>query len=184
MHQDPHKEKLSERMRFANAARLSKGRTGPKGEEGIKEELYKQLGRDADPDEVQYEMNRKKGYSRVAQKQKAARARQQANASDNEDVHGESLERGGSRGVDAEGHLNLSQSEAERGSEIYDMNYVLQMEKELRDLKRKMCEAQQSAMQETMLDARLSMSMHVGGRESNASFPTGIENIVSLEEVT
>ena len=60
--EDPHREELSQRMKNANACRVNKGRTGPKGEEGILEELYCRLGREPDPEELEYEMQRKKGY--------------------------------------------------------------------------------------------------------------------------
>ena len=64
--QDPSREYLSQRMKHANASRISKGCTGPKGEEGIKDELYRMLGQDPDPDEVRREMHREKGYAGVS----------------------------------------------------------------------------------------------------------------------
>ena len=63
--EDPHREELSQRMKHANACRVNKGRTGPKGEEGIWEELYHRLGREPNPKELEYEMRRKKGYDGV-----------------------------------------------------------------------------------------------------------------------
>ena len=60
---DPkHKEK-SEAMRHANSMRRTKGRTGPKGEMGIVEELREHFGRSPDPEEIDLEMQRNKGYA-------------------------------------------------------------------------------------------------------------------------
>ncbi|KAG0596262.1 hypothetical protein M758_UG238100 [Ceratodon purpureus] len=53
----------SEQMRYANSCRRTKGRIGPLGEVGITERLRRQLGRHPDPEEVQEEMRRDKGYS-------------------------------------------------------------------------------------------------------------------------
>ena len=55
-------------MKYANACRVNKGRTGPKGEEGTRAELYGKLGREPDPDEVEYKMGCKKGYDSVMKK--------------------------------------------------------------------------------------------------------------------
>lgn len=63
----------SEQMRFANSCRRTKGRTGPLGEVGITERLRQQLGRHPDPDEVQEEMLRDKGYSGRVRSISAAR---------------------------------------------------------------------------------------------------------------
>ena len=52
----------SENARKANAARITLGRTGPKGEVGVTDDLRKRLGREPDPDEVGIEMRRDKGY--------------------------------------------------------------------------------------------------------------------------
>ena len=65
---DPHREEVSQRMRYANSCRVNKGRTGPKGEEGIRADLSEKLGRDPDPDEVEFEMRRKKGYDGTTKK--------------------------------------------------------------------------------------------------------------------
>ncbi|KAG0596399.1 hypothetical protein M758_UG250400 [Ceratodon purpureus] len=53
----------SEHMRYVNSCRRTKGRTGPLGVVGITERLRQKLGRDPDPEEVQGEMVRDKGYS-------------------------------------------------------------------------------------------------------------------------
>ena len=46
----------------ANASRLNFGRTGPSGEVGVRERLRRQLRRSPDPEEIQHEMARDKGY--------------------------------------------------------------------------------------------------------------------------
>lgn len=56
-----YKEK-SQAMRHANSCRRTLGRTGPKGEMGIVEDLRERLGRSPDPDEIEDEMKRDKGY--------------------------------------------------------------------------------------------------------------------------
>ncbi|KAG0574704.1 hypothetical protein KC19_VG283900 [Ceratodon purpureus] len=53
----------SEQMKYANACRRSKGRTGPLGEVGIRERLRHRLNRSPAPEEVVAEMTRDKGYS-------------------------------------------------------------------------------------------------------------------------
>lgn len=46
----------------ANASRVNFGRTGPSGEVGVRERLRKMLRRSPDPEEIQFEMARDKGY--------------------------------------------------------------------------------------------------------------------------
>ena len=53
----------SSQMRYANACRKNKGRTGPLGVAGITERLRQQLQRSSSPSEVFKEMRRDKGYS-------------------------------------------------------------------------------------------------------------------------
>ena len=60
---DPKYREKSEAMRHANSMRKTKGRTGPKGEVGIVEDLREHFGRSPDPDEIGLEMQRDKGYS-------------------------------------------------------------------------------------------------------------------------
>ena len=64
---DPHREELSQRMKYANACRINKRRTGPKGE-GVREDLYQRLEREPDPDELEYELRRNKGYDNYLKK--------------------------------------------------------------------------------------------------------------------
>jgi hypothetical protein len=60
---DPKYKEKSEAMRHANSMRRTKGRTGPKGEMGIVEDLREHFGRSPDPDEIEDEMQRDKGYA-------------------------------------------------------------------------------------------------------------------------
>lgn len=46
----------------ANASRLNFGRTGPSGEVGVRERLRKKLKRSPEPEEINFEMARDKGY--------------------------------------------------------------------------------------------------------------------------
>ena len=46
----------------ANASIVNFGRTGPSGEVGVRERLRKMLRRSPDPEEIQFEMARDKGY--------------------------------------------------------------------------------------------------------------------------
>jgi hypothetical protein len=49
-------------MRHANSCRRTLGHIGPKGKMGIVEDLREQLGRSPDPNEIEDEMKRDKGY--------------------------------------------------------------------------------------------------------------------------
>ena len=60
---DPKYKEKSEAMKHANSMRRTKGRTGPKGEMGIAEDLREHFGRSPDPDEIEDEMQRDKGYA-------------------------------------------------------------------------------------------------------------------------
>ena len=53
----------SQNARRENAARITLGRTGPKGVVGVIDDLRKRLGRDPDPNEVETKIQRDKGYS-------------------------------------------------------------------------------------------------------------------------
>ena len=59
---DPKYIEKSSAMRRANSCRRTLGRTSPKGEMGIIEDLRHELGRSPDPDEIDDEMNQNKGY--------------------------------------------------------------------------------------------------------------------------
>lgn len=52
----------SEQGRYANACRRTYVRTGSRGLNGIRERLREQLKRSPDPEEVEFEMSRDKGY--------------------------------------------------------------------------------------------------------------------------
>jgi hypothetical protein len=67
---DPKYKEKSQAMRHANSCRRTLGRTGPKGEMGIVEDLREQLGRSPDPDEIEDEMKRDKGYGGSSNKKR------------------------------------------------------------------------------------------------------------------
>lgn len=53
----------SKQGRYANACRKTYGRTGPRGLNGVRERLREYLERSPDPEEIEMEMNRDKGYA-------------------------------------------------------------------------------------------------------------------------
>ena len=67
---DPKYIEKSSAMRHANSCRRTLGRTGPKGEMGIIEDLRHELGRSPDPSEIDDEMNRNKGYGGATSRKK------------------------------------------------------------------------------------------------------------------
>ena len=56
------REAKSEQGRYANACRMTYGRTGSRGINGVRERLREILGRSPDPDEMDREIKRDKGY--------------------------------------------------------------------------------------------------------------------------
>ena len=62
------RQEKSEQGRYANACRRSFGRTGSRGINGVKERLREQLNRSPDPDEMEFELSRDKGYGRYKTK--------------------------------------------------------------------------------------------------------------------
>ena len=56
------RQEKSEQGRYANACRRSFGRTGSRGINGVRERLREQLNRSPDPDEMEFELSRDKGY--------------------------------------------------------------------------------------------------------------------------
>lgn len=68
--QNPATIKKQEDCSRANASRMNFGRTGPSGEVGVRARLRKRLRRSPDPEEVQLEMSRDKGYGGRSKKQK------------------------------------------------------------------------------------------------------------------
>ena len=60
--QNPTTIRKSEACSRGNASRLNFGRTGPSGEVGVRERLKKRNKRSPDPEEVQFEMARDRGY--------------------------------------------------------------------------------------------------------------------------
>ena len=132
---DPGREYLSQRMKHANALRINKGRTGPKGEEGIKDDLYKALGRNPNPEEVQREMRRNKGYGGVSQKRRQAREIQVSSTSDD----GKDGVKEGSEedvwGVQDGLSLKRKKGKAVEEGIVYEASYVRGIEEELQKLR-------------------------------------------------
>lgn len=67
-----HEEK-SEQGRYANSCRITLGRTGRQGVNGVIERLREKFKRSPDPDEIEEEMNRDKGFGGYAQRKVAAK---------------------------------------------------------------------------------------------------------------
>lgn len=132
----------SENARRANAARITLGRTGPKGVVGVTEDLRKRLGRDPDPDEVGTEMHRDKGYGgknkRVKEegKQGLLKALQDSEGDEElSDYHGQD---------DCTDHMAASSARCvtpgtsltpAMEQNMFDPEYVASMQKELAELK-------------------------------------------------
>lgn len=55
-------QERSEQGKFANSMRKSYGRTGSRGINGVRERLREKFNRSPDPDEMEEELNRDKGY--------------------------------------------------------------------------------------------------------------------------
>ena len=55
-------QEKSEQGRYANACRRSYGRTGSRGINGVRERLREQFNRSPDPEEMEFELSRDKGY--------------------------------------------------------------------------------------------------------------------------
>lgn len=70
----------SEQGRYANACRRTYGRTGSRGINGIRERLREHLKRSPDPEEIEIEMKRDKGYGGY-KKQKRGEAEEHDNVS-------------------------------------------------------------------------------------------------------
>ena len=69
----PNFMKKSAAMTYANSCRQNYGRTGPSGEIGVRDALKTELRRSPDPEEVQAEMIRDKGYGGKKKKTKELR---------------------------------------------------------------------------------------------------------------
>lgn len=64
------REAKSEQGRYANACRRTYGRTGSRGINGVRERLRDILGRSPDPDEMEREIKRDKGYGGYKRKRR------------------------------------------------------------------------------------------------------------------
>lgn len=56
------RQEKSEQGRYANACRRSYGRTGSRGVNGVRERLREKFNRSPDPEEMEFELTRDKGY--------------------------------------------------------------------------------------------------------------------------
>ena len=120
-------------MKFANASRIHKGRTGPKEEEGIKDKLFKMLKRDPDPDELEFEMQRKKGYDGVSESRRKHR-RSELRPSAVKDYS----EREEEPLRESESAQKRPRAGIFKDDDIYNESYVQSMPKELEELCAKM----------------------------------------------
>ena len=132
----------SENARRANAARITLGRTGPKGVVGVTDDLRKRLGRDPDPDEVEIEMQRDKGYGgknrrfKEGGKQGFVKTLQESEGNEDlSDYNGEDdcmdhMPASAARCITPRTSLTPAMEQ-----NIFDPEYVASMQKELAELK-------------------------------------------------
>ena len=85
---DPKYKEKSQAMRHANSRRHTLGRTGRKGEWGIVEDLREQLGRSPDPDEIEDEMKRDKGYGGARNKKRRRLSQEESCPVEEQSVQG------------------------------------------------------------------------------------------------
>ena len=123
-------------MKHANASRINKGRTGPKGEEGIKDELYRMLSRDLNPNEVRREMHRDKGYAGVSQKRRAARCKKMLVTLDSgDDSEEKEIDEEATDAIEGTPKLKRRRGNEVIEEFVYEASYVRGMEDELRILR-------------------------------------------------
>ena len=143
-------------MKFANASRIHKGTTGPKGEEGIKDELFRMLGRDPDPDELEFEMRRKKGYNGVSESRRKHRRSKPCPSAVNDYSEGEEELLRKSESAQKWPRAGISKDDG-----MYDESYVRSMQKELEELHAKMSGMEGSGVADRMGDVDPSSSVPV-----------------------
>lgn len=152
---DPKYKEKSEAMRHANSMRRTLGRTGPKGELGIVEDLREKFGRSPDPDEIEDEMKRDKGYGGTATKKRRglhregsceiAERKAQVPSKSSDDSVGEDgsdgLEHGSGASTDPEGdtrspgrRIGAHDSRTPKSNALQEEPYVQALLKRLADL--------------------------------------------------
>jgi hypothetical protein len=162
---DPNREELSQRMKYANSARVNKGRTGPKGEDGTREDLHRKLGREPYPDELQFEMRRKKGYDGVSRKRRGARSLQPSVSTAEEDEEA-GMEQ---TNVTERGGVMVSEAGGGGSPPKFQLNAFEEMKKELEQLKAEMRAVKNSRVPEALEDSGPSSSVRILGPNRNAT---------------
>lgn len=173
---------LSEKLKVANAARVNLGKTGPKGEEGIKEDLAQLLGRDLDPEEVEHEMQRKKGYIGIARKRKEGKKLQPSSSHiiDEGSEEEKGVEDGWDEEVDVEpeGH----RQQLVEKTQVYSATYVAGMAEELERLRSELRATKTTSQVEAIEDGGPSTSVAGGIRMSEVRNRIQKMNTMSKEE--
>ena len=116
---DPKCIEKSSAMRHANSCRRTLGRTGPKGEMGIIEDLRHELGHSPDPDEIDDEMNQNKGYGGATLRKKLRMSRLESGPVGEPtalDVH--SIPRGSIEGKGRDGLVQMGGESEENYSNV------------------------------------------------------------------
>ncbi len=72
------RQEKSEQGRYANACRKSYGRTGSRGVNGVRERLRKQFNRSPDPEEMEFELSRDKGYGGYKKKRRLVKLEEES----------------------------------------------------------------------------------------------------------
>jgi hypothetical protein len=109
---DPKYKEKSEAMRHANSMRRTKGRTGPKGEMGIVEDLREHFGRSPDPDEIDLEMQRDKGYAGASGRKRRGLNQEDIGPLADRRTHGKMHTAEASRGDDGSGGMEYRRGES------------------------------------------------------------------------
>jgi hypothetical protein len=111
------KEK-SEQGRYANAMRRTYGRTGSGGVHGVRERLRERFNRSPDPDEMEAELNRGKGFGGVKQKRRMVKLEKESKQgfSENDSMASPSGGRVSGRSISDSGH-GASQKHYDRATD-------------------------------------------------------------------
>jgi len=138
---------------------------GPRGEDGVREDLHRKLGRDPDPNEVHFEMQRKKGYSGVSKKRRQILSREKSPVSEDE------VEVGDRKKENTIERVPASRSTLEeKGRTVkLEVRFLEKMEKELNELRAQMRAVKKASVPEAVDDGGPSSSVRIGGSENNAN---------------
>ena len=174
MQKDPHREELSQRMKYANATRVNKGRIGPRGEDEIREDLQRKLGREPYPDELQFEMHRMKGYEGISRRRRKKVSPSPSTSSEEEEVELKVKRTSDAEGVEA-GQIPIE--EVGHTSEV-QVSLLERMKKELDEHRAEMRAVKKSAVPNLIEDGGPSTSLEIAGLESNATAHAGSQQAV------